>query len=247
MKPFSSARGMKRSGRCRRRGVLPAQEGFGADQAAAAQAELGLVVEAEFVAFEGAAQFVFQGHAFGGLEGEVAGVELDAVPAFGFGLVHGGVGVLDEGGGVAAVLGEAADADAGADEEFVVLGFEWGVEAGEQALGQLLGLFGVAQVRQEDDEFVAAEAGDGVVAAELVAEAGGDALEEDVADGVAEAVVDVFEAVEVEEQDGAFVAFAFAGGEGLAQAAFEEDAVGQAGEGVVVGLVVESGLGLLER
>ena len=61
----------------------------------------------------------------------------------------------------------------------------------------------VVELGQEHDELVAAEAGDGVVGAGGAAEPLGHRLQEQVADGVAEAVVDVLEAVEVEEEDGA--------------------------------------------
>ena len=63
---------------------------------------------------------------------------------------------------------------------------------------------------------------------------------------MAEAVVDVFEAVEVDEQYGALLGVGGGVEQGGLQAAFEEDAVGQPGEGVVVGLVVEAVLGVLE-
>lgn len=50
-------------------------------------------------------------------------------------------------------------------------------EAGQQFIGQVLGVAGLLQAGQEDDEFVAAQAGDGVDVAQLLLEAHGDVLE----------------------------------------------------------------------
>ncbi|MNP57377.1 hypothetical protein D3C76_1522010 [compost metagenome] len=64
--------------------VAPADQRFGTHQALGLEAELGLVIQAELVAFDGPAQFVLQGNAFTGLGGEIAGVGFDPVAAFGF-------------------------------------------------------------------------------------------------------------------------------------------------------------------
>ena len=183
--------------------MRPAYQRFGADQALAAQAKLGLVVQAQFVALQSAAQFLFHGHALVDLEGQRAGIELAAVTALGLGLVHGRVGVLDQGGDVEAVLGVEADADAGADEELVVVELERCAEAFEQFLRDLFGVLRLVQAGQQDDEFVAAETGHGVDIAQLQFQACGDGLEQLVADRVAEAVVDLLETVEIEKQHGA--------------------------------------------
>ena len=190
---------------------------------------------------------MLQGHAFVGLEGQLAGVELDAVAALGLGPVHGRVGVLHQGSDVLAVHREQADADAGADEEFLVVGDEGVAEAVQQFFRHVLGVGALVQAGQQDDEFVAALACDGVDIAQLFAQAPGDGFQQLVADRVAEAVVDVLEAVQVEEQHGAQLLFFLAFLQGGGQARFEQQAVGQAGERVVVGLVVEAGLGVLER
>eukprot|EP00659_Diplonema_papillatum_P013429 gene13429-biopygen13469 len=121
----------------------------------------------------------------------------------------------------------------------------WG-EAGQQLIGQVFGVAGLLQAGQQDDEFVTAQAGDGVDVSQLVLEANGDVLEQQVANRVAEAVVDVFETVEVEEQHGALAAGFLLVVEGGLQAAFKQGAVGQAGQRVVVGLVIEARLGVLE-
>lgn len=63
---------------------------------------------------------------------------------------------------------------------------------------------------------------------------------------MAEAVVDVLEAVEIEEQHGAMAVLDLGFVEGQLQAVLEQHAVGQAGQRVMVGLVVEARLGVLE-
>ncbi|MCY1425710.1 hypothetical protein D9M71_415050 [compost metagenome] len=120
-------------------------------------------------------------------------------------------------------------------------------EAAQQFVGDAPGVFGTVQAGQQDDEFVAAQAGHGVDVAQLLAQAMGDALEQQVAHWVAETVVDVLEAVEVDEKNGAVEVVVGGFDQRQLQAALEQQAVGQAGERVVVGLVVEPRLGVLER
>lgn len=55
------------------------------------------------------------------------------------------------------------------------------------------------QAGEQDDEFVTTQPRHGIDIAQLLLEAHGDAFEQQVADRVAEAVVDVFETVQVQE------------------------------------------------
>ena len=70
----------------------------------------------------------------------------------------------------------------------------------QHALGDRDRVLLVGDVLAQDRELVAAEAGDGLVPAQRVAQALGDRDDQLVAGRVAEAVVDDLEAVEVEEQ-----------------------------------------------
>ncbi len=169
---------------------------------------------------------MLQGDAFAGLGGEVEGVGFDAVAALGLGAVHGGVGVANQCGNVGAVLWIKADADAGAGEELVLAGLERRVEAGQQLVGDGAGVTGFVQARQQDDELIATQAGHGVDITHLLLQALGDALEQQVADRMAEAVVDMLETVEVEEQYRALaVGYLRAGERGL-QAVLEQGTIG---------------------
>ena len=98
---------------------------------------------------------------------------------------------------------------------------------------------GALHLLEQDAELVAAEAGHGVAGADAAAEAGGHRRQEPVAGGVAEAVVDGLEVVEVDEQHGAEVAGAAAAVEGVLHPVAEQAAVGQPGERVVERLVAE--------
>ncbi|MNT28432.1 hypothetical protein D3C72_1641190 [compost metagenome] len=122
--------------------------------------------------------------------------------------------------------------------------FEGLVQAGQEFLGHGFCLGGgVLQVGgqgfEHDDEFVAAKAGHGVGFAHAAHQAGGDLGQELVAHVVAQGVVEVFEVIEVDEQQGAEVLGALAGGDGALQAVQQQAAVGQAGEGVEEGQALD--------
>ncbi|MOA03335.1 hypothetical protein D3C78_1228360 [compost metagenome] len=76
---------------------------------------------------------------------------------------------------------------------------EWRGETVQQLVGDMIGVTGLLQAGQQDDEFVTAQARHGIDVPQLLLEAHGNALEQQVADGVAKAVVDVFETVQVQE------------------------------------------------
>ncbi|MNS39414.1 hypothetical protein D3C72_716960 [compost metagenome] len=80
----------------------------------------------------------------------------------------------------------------------------------------------------------------------MLLQAHGDALEQQIADRVAEAVIDVFEAVEIEKQHGALTAVFLLAVQCHQQAVFEQRAVRQAGKRVVMRLIVEFGLCMFE-
>ncbi|MNM84301.1 hypothetical protein D3C81_963850 [compost metagenome] len=182
--------------------VGPANQRFGAHQALGFQAEFGLVAQAQLVALYGPAQFVFQGNALAGLGREVAGVAFDPVAAFGLGAVHRRVGIADQRGDIGAVLRVQAGADARAGEELVFAGLERRAEAGQQFVGDMTGVAGLVQTGQQDDELITAQARHCIDIAHLFFQALGDAFEQQVADRMAKAVVDVLETVEVEKQHG---------------------------------------------
>ena len=96
-------------------------------------------------------------------------------------MIHGGVGVFDQGLGILAVVREETDADAGANEEIVVLNDHLALQVGNEAVGD--GGHGVrtVEVREDDSEFVPADPGDGVDIAYRLTETVGDLDQDSIA------------------------------------------------------------------
>ena len=114
--------------------------------------------------------------------------------------------------------------------------------------GDACRLGGVGHVGEADDELVAAETRGGVLFPQAGREPRGDRRQQQIADRVAERVVDVLEPVEVEEQHGKLAAPAMRAGDRLSDPVREQRAVGQAGQRVVMrhvdhALVGEAALG----
>jgi len=95
----------------------------------------------------------------------------------------------------------------------------------ENLLRQLRRVFGIDAAGQ-DDELVPAEAGDGVAAAQDAFQPGADGLQQFVADGMTQGVVDDLEAVEIEEKQQAALLAAQGMFDGIGQAVVEQQAVG---------------------
>ena len=110
-----------------------------------------------------------------------------------------------------------------------------------QAVRNADGLEHAADRLAQDRELVAAEAGHGVLRAQRALDARGHLAEDLVAGGVAEAVVDALEAIDVEEVDGSGVVAA-AAIDRVLQPVAEEGAVGQPGERVVERQALQLGL-----
>ena len=190
----------------------------------------------QLVVLDRGAQLGEQAEAVGGVGVALGRVGGDAAAAA-LGVVHGDVGALEQPADVRAVLGVEGDADArleldghAAERERApqrVLQPAWPRRCTASRPGG---------ARDEHGELVAAEPGERVAAPQRGAEALGDLDQQRVAVVVAERVVDLLEAVEVDQQHrGRVVAAQRALG-----AAVQERAVGQAGEGVVQGLVAQA-------
>ena len=226
-------------------GVVPAEEGFEAGDAGEVGGHERLIVEDEFAAGVGQAEVVFDGVAGAGGFSEFGSEEEPGAADFFLGLVHGGVGGLEEGFRFFAIDGVLGDADAGGNAEVVAVDVEGLNEGGDDFGGNGLDVGGAVDFREADDKFVTAHAADDVAFAEAGAKAEGGSLEEAIAGVVAEGVVDVLEAVEVEHEDGDAALVAGGESDGLGDAVLEEGAIGEAGEAVVEGEVVDAGFGLL--
>ena len=180
-------------------GVLPAHERLDADHAAAAERDLGLEVQDELVVVEGVAQLAQELEPLGRVGVARGRVGLD-VRARALGLVHRHVGVAQERRDVLAVVGLQRDADRGAELDGDAADVEREGQGAVQARGHLADGAAVRHDGQ-DRELVAAEAGQDVVAAQQMAQARGDVDEQAIALLVAHRVVDLLEAVEVDEHE----------------------------------------------
>ena len=222
-------------------GMLPAHERLDADHAAAAERDLGLEVQDELVVVERVTQLAQELEALGRVGVARGGVGLD-VRARALGLVHRHVGVAQERRDVLAVVGLQRDADRGAELDGDAGDVEREGQGTVQARGHLAD--GAAMGHDgQDGELVAAEAGQDVVAAQQLAQARGDVDEQAIALLVAHRVVDLLEAVEVDEHEGGEGAVATGGRQRPGAVLVQLGAVGQAGEGVVRRLVAQAARG----
>src|SRR5262249_40163837 len=148
---------------------------------------------------------------------------------------HGHVGVANELLAARAARAED-DADARAEGDVPTRDGDRLRQVLDEASGERDGLL-AADVLEQQRELVSAEPGDRVARAHDLLEPARDDPQELVAGVVAEAVVDLLEAVEVDEENGDLVLGARRPRKFVVEAVAEESAVGEAGEGVVERLV----------
>jgi hypothetical protein len=203
-------------------------------------------VQLELLALQGAAQVALQAHAVQRLLVEPR-LEQAVAAAGGFlGLVERQVGELEQAGDVRAMLGVEAHPHGGAHREAVLLQHEGLAEGLQDALHAGIDILRRFHVLQQHDELVAAQAGHGVGVAHHLLQPAGHGLQQRIAHRVAQAVVDVLEAVQVHEEHGQVAVAPLGARQGLAAAVHQQGAVGQAGQRVVIGQLVDApGLGLL--
>ncbi len=217
--------------------MTPAQQRFDRCHAPGRHFDRGLVLQHEFLAVERLAQAVFKLDALDHVGVHGRAEKLEAAAPVLLGVVHRNIGVVQQGVDFGAIVRAQRDADRGRQRHFLAADVDrqrHGLGHGEGHVG---GLVGALDVGQQHDELVAAQPADGVDLAHAGAHPQRHFTQHDVAGLVAVGVVDGLELVEVEEHDGGAAALAAPGGQRLVQAVQEQDAVGQAREGVVLGLV----------
>ena len=206
--------------------VVPPHERLGAARASAVDVDDGLVEDDELVPVDRAAQLAGDREAalrffvHRGLEQHVARLAVALRD------VHRGVGVAQE--IVRVVRVGAADRDADADARTSTwssptVSGSW--NAVLHAIGDLVDLRRDVDVLDQQRELVATEAGDGVAGPDHRREPGGDRDQQLVAAGVAEAVVDQLEVVEVHEEHADRSAVAVAAAERVTDSVEEQRAV----------------------
>ena len=169
-------------------------------------------------------------------------------PAVDLRLVHRRIGIAQHVGRRDVAETAEGDADAGARLDVVARDPERPAQHVEQPLGQRHGVVVRPGVVGEDGELVAPEASDDVFRADALLDSARDGDQELVADGVAEAVVDQLEAIEVEEHQAEMMRrLALGEAERLLQVVLKAAPVRQPRQAVVEGDVLEPGLGLAPR
>ncbi len=220
--------------------MAPAQQGLHAGDAAAPDVPLGLVLEFEFAEFQRVPQAGLEVETLERMRVQLLGIELEIVLAHLLGLVHRDVGVLRERPLVQAVLRIGADPDADRDAELLADQQERAGHRGEDLLSDGHDVLPVVEFRKQDDELVAAQPRHGVAVAQAALEAIGDFLQQLVAGLVAQRVVDLLESIQVQEQHREPPVVAMGLVDGLDEQLAEQAAVGQAGQPVVIGEVLDA-------
>ena len=169
--------------------------------------------------------------------------EADSAPPLALGAIQRRIGVRQQRRGIGAVIGINCNADAEADMGQIVVDLEFLADCLDQALGQRQHVFAPCVVGHQDHELIATDAGDeGAVG--FRGKTLGGCPHHHIADGMAEHIVDVLEAVEIEAQHrkaGRRVLRAF---QPLGERRVECAAVRQVGQRVMLRKVTDALLGV---
>ena len=179
---------------------MPAQQGFEAADAAGVELDQRLEINFELLPLQRLAQVDFQGAA--GAHGVVHGgiEQLVGAAALGLDEIERDVGAAQQVVQVVTAIGGHGDADAGGDAQMVAVDFVNLAELVDDEAGQRGGVAALGAAEADHGEFVAAEAHHHVVGADAGGQAGGHIAQQGVAHRVAAGVVDLFEAVQVDQQ-----------------------------------------------
>ncbi|MNM59370.1 hypothetical protein D3C81_706210 [compost metagenome] len=223
--------------------VLPAQQRLIAGNAAGLLVDHRLVVQLQLAQVQRGAQVGFHQAALARGDVQFDVEALVAVAAVALGLVQRHVGVAQQLLGLVAVIRRNGNADAHPHRELVPLDLERRADRVDQALRSVACGLPALQAGQHHGKLVAAQAGQGVVFAQLAAQALAQRAQQFVAKGVAQRIVDVLEVVQVQAQGGGQLGVLAVTHQRLAQAFVEQGAVGQPGQRIVVRHVVDLRVG----
>ena len=220
-------------------GAVPAQQRFDAGHASRGDVDLRLVVELQLAALERVAQIVLQRQPLQRAAVHRRREHLIRVAARVLGAIHRVVGVRQQRLGRVAVARKKRDADAGGDEQLRPFDLQRQRDRVEHLLRDLRRGVGRLQIGQQDGELVAAHARDRVLLAQRRLQPRGDRFQQLVAGRMAERVVDDLEAIEIEKHHRQRMLHAPRVRERDRQAIAEQPAVRQAGQRIVIGLILD--------
>ena len=204
-----------------------------------ARGEPGQVVDGQLTFGERPAEHLRAEPRPGTAPGEILPVQQESAPALLLGRVQGLVGALDHRVDGLAVVRVEGDADARGHADLVAGSEHRPDQSVEDLGGDHGGVLGLGDIVEQEHELVAAQPGDRVRLAALALQPAGHLDEQGVADIVAEGVVDSLEAVQIEEKDRHPAAPPLGLDHRLSEPVAEQQPVGQAGEGIVMGQPVE--------
>ena len=223
------------------RRMTPARQRLDADDLVGAGIDLRLEIGNELAALEPADDAVADALGVEDLGLQRGGVEFEAVAAEALGAIEREIGVDQQPLAVDVGAVSAGDADAHAQPALVAGVDDRPADVVDDPPRQFVEARHAGVGVADDDEFVAAGAGDEVAGPQMAADRLGGVDEHRVAGRMAERVVDPLESVEIDlQQRDAAAGFGAARGV-LLERALEIHAVGQAGEEVVQRIVFDAG------
>ena len=180
--------------------ILPANERLECHDPLRFDVENRLVVHVELSELERRPQARFQVHPLVEFAIHDGAENLEVVATAVLGLIHGGVGVTQQRADVVAVSRKHAETDAHRGDERLAGNDQRHLETCKNTGRSFVCLFEGFDAAQDHHELIAAHAHDDVLGAHRRLDALRDFLQKLVADLVAVRIVDVFEAIEIEEQ-----------------------------------------------
>lgn len=184
-----------------------------------------------------------QGHLAARLAGQLRIVAAHPALAGRLGCVHGGIGIAQQGFHIQPFFGGQTQADAGRYADIVAGDALLPTHRLHQLLSHLAGLLAIAHV-QQGDEFIAAPACQHLVGAQHLAQLPHQGAEQLVTGGMAQGVVDLLEAIDIDEQHRE-VAGLLQVLQARLEILVEGGPVGQLGQGIAQGHALQGLLGAL--
>ncbi|MGY3465194.1 hypothetical protein ACVW0I_002065 [Bradyrhizobium sp. LM6.11] len=213
--------------------MLPAQQRLEAGDAVVAEVEERLEHQEQLVPGDGAFQIRLQRLAVAGYPVVTGLEETHCAGARFLGTVQRGIGILHDVKRCVAVPRSEHDADAGHADDLAALDLERFVERRDEALGDLERILRPCQIGHHQREFVAADACDILGRAGAALQPACDLDQKFVAGGMAELVVDLLEAIEIEQKHREFLAGQGEPLQGSIERFVEGDPIGQMGQRVL--------------
>ncbi|MNP07676.1 hypothetical protein D3C76_997110 [compost metagenome] len=214
--------------------MLPAHQRLDADQATSLEIVDRLVKHAQLVLLQGPAQIRGGLDPLPGMGRQLFGVKGIAITSAALGLEQRRIGVAQQLLGTHGVAGEKTDTDAGVDEQPMPVNIEGLLEALNDPLGQRRRLHQLWTTFGQHGELVAPEARQGNSGIENGSQTFGHRLEHLVTQRVPETVVDHHEVIQIDDQQRATPLVQLRRCQGLGGAVGEQQAIGQAGERIVM-------------